>query len=310
MSDASAWEARFRRERKARKEAELLFGERSQELWQSNEALKASLGELGAAQGALVQREKLAAVGSLVAGVAHEINTPLGVALTAASYAVDALSMLERDVASGKLTKSALTASLTELREATSLMLGNVERAAQLVRSFKMVAVDQQTEGIRRLEVGAFLRDLVASLRPMLRSAGVEVDVEVDGTLDIVATAGPLGQIVTNLLQNACVHAFRGVEPGAPRRVRVLGHADATHLHLQVSDNGEGIAESLRHRVLEPFFTTRRDSGGTGLGLHIVHTLVAQHFHGSLAFSSEVGEGTTFHARLPWGTASLQRVVA
>jgi signal transduction histidine kinase len=305
--EAAAWEARFRRERSARKEAERLLEERARALWESKQSLERSLVELQAAQAALVQREKLAAVGSLVAGVAHEINTPLGVALTAASFAVEAADALDAVASGGKLTRSGLTKGLADLREAAHLVWSNVDRAGKLVRSFKMVAVDQQSELPRRVDLAELLRDHAASLRPLVKTARVELQVEAEsGT--IVVSAGPLGQVITNLVQNSCVHAFS--DDGRPRRVTVRGSLREDGLQLEVADDGRGISEDVRARIFEPFYTTRRDAGGSGLGLHIVENIVVQHFGGTLEVESEPDRGTAFRMRLPWREPTLRRAAA
>jgi signal transduction histidine kinase len=328
VSDESPWRARFDRERVARKEAERLLDVRSRELWEVNQALMARASELAAslegleqARAALVEREKLAALGGLVAGVAHEINTPLGVSLTALTHGLERLASLEHAAAQNQLTRGQLRGFMADLREALMLAEANLERGATLVRSFKMVAVDQVSAERRYVDVPALVGDILASVRPMLRKVGVTAEVTGAATLPAVIAAGAFIQILTNLVQNACVHAFRdrsegdGAEgTGATRPdgaadpkvvVDVADLGDA--LSVAISDNGRGMAPEVRARVFEPFFTTRRGDGGTGLGMHIVHNLVVNGFGGDIACDTAAGAGTTWRITLPFGTPTLSR---
>jgi signal transduction histidine kinase len=313
MSDAEVWRARFERERAARREAEFLLHEKSRDLYLANDALAAradelaeSLRQLRDTQDQLVQREKMAALGTLVAGVAHEINTPLGVALTAITVASERVRRLEAAVSGGSLTRSDLRAFLHDMGEVVRLVVDNLERGARLVQSFKKVAVDQSSEAPRDTLLEELVADVVHSLLPVTRASGVDVAV-VGGIGERVRVdAGALAQVVTNLLQNACVHAFDGVE--GPRRVtlEIRSTADAAVLH--VADSGAGMDEATARRVFEPFFTTRRSTGGSGLGMHIVHTLVTQRFLGRIAVDTAPGQGTRWTLVLPFGTPALARL--
>ncbi len=312
-STEDPWKARFERERAARREAEALLHEKSREIYATNQALEAraqdlasSLDQLRAAQDQLVEQAKMVALGGLVAGVAHEINTPVGVAVTAMTHAVDRLRDLERVVAAGTLTRGDMRAFVAELNEAASLTLANLQRAAQLVKSFKKVAVDQASEVVRDAELGELTGDVVGSLRPLTRRAGVVVQVRLaDGwePVRVRVDAGSLVQVLTNLLQNACVHAFNGIE--GSRQVSVTLDGDRTAVVLVIADNGRGMPEEVAERVFEPFFTTRRSSGGSGLGMHITHTIVTQRFQGTIQLHTSPHQGTRWTLRLPFGTEAL-----
>ncbi len=315
MSDAppgDAWQRRFEREREARKEAEGLLHAKSRELFEANQALAerasalaASLDQLRAAQDALVQREKMAALGALVAGIAHEINTPLGVAMTAVTHGLERLGSLRTQADAGLLTRGQVRALVGELAEAMGLVRDNLERGAGLVRSFKMVAVDQASEEVRVVEVEELLRDVLASLRPMLRKFAVATTLSGGLSTLVSVAAGPLVQIVTNLIQNACVHAF--VDHDGPRGVSVLVSDAGNAMRLVVADNGAGMAPDVVARVFEPFFTTRRSQGGSGLGMNIAYNIVVSRFGGTIAVESAPGRGTSWDIRLPFGTAALHR---
>jgi two-component system NtrC family sensor kinase len=315
MSDAAAWRARFERERTARREAEALLHDKSRELFTANESLTrradeltASLEQLRDAQDQLVQREKMAALGALVAGVAHEINTPLGVAVTAITHAAERVRRLDGAVNAGTLTRGDMRSFLNEMDEAVGLALDNLERGARLVHSFKKVAVDHSSEAPRDAQLEELATDVVASLRPITRTAGVTVDVVSDARTRVRVDAGALVQVLTNLVQNACVHAFDGVD--GPRGVRIELRPVRDAAEVILSDNGNGMDADTAARVFEPFFTTRRSSGGSGLGMHIVHTLVTQRFLGTIALESAPGRGTRWTLRLPFGSPALARLDA
>ena len=305
------WQIRFERERTARREAETLLHEKSRELYLSNEALKrraaeltASMESLASAQEALVRQGKLAALGGLVAGVAHEVNTPLGVAVTAVSLTVEQAAELEAMVANGWLSKSGLQRLVTSLRESTGLARTNMERAAALVQSFKRVAVDQSSEAPRNANLDQLLADIVSSLSPLLRKPGASVDLRVPRDIALRIDAGALGQIITNLLQNACLHAFHGIVTPAVITIDVAQRDGA--VIMVVADNGSGMTDEVARRVWEPFFTTRRGDGGSGLGMHIVHNLVVGRFKGRIELQTAPGAGCRYTIWLPFGSEALQ----
>jgi signal transduction histidine kinase len=264
--------------------------------------------QLREAQDQLVQREKMAALGGLVAGVAHEINTPLGVAVTAITHAAERVQVLDAAMNAGTLTRGDMRAFLAEMQEAVGLALSNLERGARLVQSFKKVAVDQSSETPREAHLEDLVTDVAASLRPVTRSAGVTVEIDAPGRTRTRVDAGALVQMLTNLVQNACVHAFEGIE--SPRTVGIRLRTSGAGVELLVSDNGSGMDADTAARVFEPFFTTRRSSGGSGLGMHIVHTIVTQRFLGTVRLDSAPGHGTRWTLVLPFGSPALRRIEA
>jgi len=317
MSEAGAdvWRMRFERERTARREAETLLNDKSRELYLINEELRqqaaeleASMTSLASAQEALVRQGKMAALGGLVAGVAHEINTPLGVSVTAVSLITEQIDKLDAMVASGRLSKSGLEQLIATLRESTALADTNMQRAATLIQSFKMVAVDQTSAKTRKAELHALLADVIASLAPVLRRPGAHVELSVPDHLWVKIDAGSLTQVITNLIQNACIHAFP--ESGHDHLIEIRVSDQSVALCIGIADNGAGMVEETIARLWEPFFTTRRNQGGTGLGMHIVHNLVVERFGGTIDVQSALNKGTTFTLSLPFGTTSLQRADA
>jgi C4-dicarboxylate-specific signal transduction histidine kinase len=313
LSDDSPWRERFERERKARKQAEALLDEKSRELYEANsnlrvraEELAESLEQLRSTQETLVQREKLAALGALVAGVAHEINTPLGVALTALTHGVERLAEMRGVVDHGQPTRGILRGFIASLEEALQLVRNNLDRGASLVRNFKMVAVDQSSAELRTVDVADIVESVVSSMRPMLRNAGVEARVMVNSRIVATMSVGPFTQVLTNLLQNACIHAFDASMH--ERLIEVVVEDQNANMLVRVSDNGLGMSSEVKARVFDPFFTTRRGSGGTGLGMHIVQNIVVTGFGGTIKCCTPPTGGTAWVIVLPFGTAALTRV--
>jgi signal transduction histidine kinase/CheY-like chemotaxis protein len=266
------------------------------ELRQQAAELAQSLDALQSTQQELVRREKLASLGVLVAGVAHEVNTPLGVAVTASSVARDSLAALQGLLADRPVRLGDLRAQVETVATAFGLVDTNLQRAAELVQHFKIVAVDQSSDGVRAFELGAYVREVVASLRPLLRRSPVEVRVVAAGEVRVRSRPGSLSQVVTNFVTNALTHAF---DPGAAGEICVEVGRDGDDALLTVRDNGRGMSAEVAARVFDPFFTTRAGTGGSGLGLFIVHNLVVEGLGGTVALRSSPGEGTSFDVRFP-----------
>lgn len=258
--------------------------------------LATALEELKQAQARLVEREKLAALGGLVAGVAHEINTPIGIAVTAASHLREEALRIRVRMMDGSLRKSDLLLFEQGVEESTNLILTHLSRAAGLVRSFKQIASDQAIEDARQIEVYEYLHDILSSLAPSLKGTGVIVDIECPEPIVIRTCPGALVQIVSNLVLNSLIHAFEEVE--SPR-IDLKATQGQGEWFLEYRDNGCGMSEQVRARAFEPFFTTRRGQGGTGLGLHIVYSLVTRRLRGSVDLQSSPGEGLRLVLSLP-----------
>ena len=245
----------------------------------------------------LIRKDKLAALGGLVAGVAHEINTPLGVAVTASSLVADRLRELQDAFEAGTLRRQDLQHGLVQAQEAARLTLGNLRRAADMVGNFKQIAVDQTSEARRHVDLGPYVREVVASLAPMYRRTPHRVLVEVKADVEITTLVGAVSQVCTNLVQNALMHAFPGGTSGTiTLEVDRDGERGAL---LRCADDGAGMTPQVLRRIYEPFFTTQRGRGGSGLGMHIVHNLVTELLGGAIEIASAPGEGTRVAIRLP-----------
>lgn len=253
----------------------------------------------------LMHREKMAALGGLVAGVAHEINTPMGIAVTAGSLLHDRTREVEQAFGKGELKRSTLTGFLTDSRQAADLLLTNLHRAAELVQSFKQVAVDQSHDARRRVRLGQYLGEILVSLGPLYKRTPHAIELHVVEELEDEVFAGAIAQIVSNLVQNAIQHAFSADKPG--RLDITLRKTERGDAELLFADNGRGMTPEERDRIFEPFFTTRRGQGGSGLGMHIVHNLTTELLGGTISVQSQPGHGAQFTLRFPFRPQSSSK---
>jgi predicted ATPase/signal transduction histidine kinase len=275
-----------------------LYNTLEQKVIDRTRELSQALDDLKATQKQLVEAEKMAALGGLVAGVAHEINTPVGVGITLASTLVEATQDFKAEIAGGQLKKSVLTSYLETAEDSASLMLTNLQRAGDLIQSFKQVAVDRTNLEQRSIDLKPYLEEIATSLSPQLRQARHTLTVTGDDSIAIVSYPGAIAQLITNLLNNSLLHAYSQGEAG---QLQIdIQHSEHSVI-LTYSDDGCGIPPEHLDKIFDPFFTTARDHGGSGLGLHIVYNLVIQKLGGTLEVESTVGKGTVFAIELPWG---------
>jgi signal transduction histidine kinase len=268
------------------------------ELRTSKEKAEGALLELNAAQQNLIDAERLAALGGLVAGVAHEVNNPIGISLTVASSFARRTEMFEAELRSeGQLRRSQLEEFLHNSRDAAQQLVANLHRAAELIQSFKQVAVDRSHAERRQFNLGEATDQIIASLRPVLKKAAIALSVDVPEGLIIDGYPGSYGQILTNLFLNAANHAFAD---GGSGTISISARPrGADDVEIIFADNGAGMTPDVQRQAFDPFFTTRRNEGGTGLGLHIVYNLVTQQLGGHMMLDSRLGQGTTFRIIMP-----------
>jgi signal transduction histidine kinase len=253
--------------------------------------------ELQLAQESIIENEKLASLGRLVAGIAHEINTPLGIGITAVSAIIDEEAKLSEHVDSGAIKRSDIRQSLSDIRQLGETAQRTLDHAAELVRSFKQVAADQTSETRRTFDLGEELGHIANSLSASVRKAGFPLRLVEGEAIEMDSYPGAITQIITNLVMNAALHAFDRRAGGEVRIDYTRGRPG--QVEIRVSDNGKGIAAEQLERIFEPFYTTRRGSGGTGLGLSIVHNLARATLGGSISVHSAVGSGTCFTLQIP-----------
>jgi len=268
------------------------------ELRAAKERAETALNELNAAQQNLIDAERLAALGGLVAGVAHEVNNPIGISLTVASSFARRTEMFEAELRSETgLRRSQLEDFVRTSQDAAHQLVGNLQRAGELIQSFKQVAVDRSHAERRIFNLSEATDQIIASLRPALKKASILLSVEVPEGLVIDGYPGVYGQILTNLFLNAANHAFPDRRSGA---IAISAkHRGSDDVEIIFSDNGVGMTPDVQRQAFDPFFTTRRNEGGTGLGLHIVYNLVTQQLGGRMMLDSRLGQGTTFRIIMP-----------
>lgn len=267
--------------------------ERTAELLETNTSLMASLDQLKRAQTELIQNEKLVSLGTLVSGIAHEVNTPLGISITASSHLEEELKRTQTDLDNNQLTKSSFENFLLECKETVSLLSNNLNRAADLIKSFKKVAVDQSSDEVRVVALKTYLDELVLSLRPKLKQTQIVIHNDIDPDIKVELSPGAVAQIMTNLIMNSIIHAFDNGKEAGNIWIRAENHDQK--LILTYADDGVGVDADTLKQIYDPFFTTRRSKGGSGLGMNIVYNLVTSKLHGSIETHSTPGQGLTIN---------------
>ena len=282
--------------RRMNDELEQRVAKRTVELHEANQALKKSLETVQATQDRMVETEKMAALGSLVAGIAHEINTPVGIGVTAASLLDEKTKKILELYESGAVKRSDFESYLKGAAESSTYILSNLHRAADLIHSFKQVATDQSNEDCRKFNIKEYIENILLSLRPKLKKTNHEIRLECPENLVINSSPGAFSQLLTNLVMNSLIHGFNGIDDG---EIGIAVSEAEGFLRIQYSDNGKGMDEEALKKMYDPFFTTKRSHGGTGLGMHIVYNLVTQKLGGQISAESKIEKGTLFEIRVP-----------
>jgi len=249
------------------------------------------------AQAQIIQSEKLASLGSLVAGVSHEINTPVGISVTAASFLNDKNKDLSLKMQNHTLTKKAFEEYSYIINETTEILLSNLNRASELIGSFKKIAVDQTCEKCREIILKDYIEDVILSLKHVLKKNSIEISVLCEtNDLKIKTYPGSLAQIFTNLIMNSVIHGFDNATKGL---ITISTRLEMGNIIIQYADNGKGIEKEVLKRIFEPFYTTKRGSGGSGLGLYIVYNTVTTILNGRIECKSSIGNGVLFTITIP-----------
>ena len=277
---------------------ERLTNELEQRVKERTVEVQNSLDRLQNAQAQLIESEKMSALGNLVAGVAHEVNTPLGISITAASIFRNELKTLQGMIDENKLSKSSLENFVETMTEADEILIKNLDRAALLVRNFKKISVDQSSEEIRDFELNTYLKEIISTFKSELKHRPVQLTLKLSPEpIEIHSYPGAVSQIVVNMLQNALLHGFDLDEEGEISIETQLHKKTAT---IIFSDNGKGVDESVAEKIFEPFITTKRNKGGTGLGLNITYNLVTRNLGGSIRLDIQsVDKGARFIMDIP-----------
>ncbi len=265
-------------------------------LEQQNETLNQTLVALKQAQNELISQEKLASLGRLVAGVAHEINTPVGICVTATSHLVEELAIVRKEMEAERLDEAGLMQFFDTMDQTLRILTTNCQRSAALIRSFKQVAVDQSSENIREFDLSKYLDEILISLQPKFKGKKVKIKVDCPEGTAVKTFPGAISQIITNMLMNSLLHGLEGREQlQILIQVRVQGEA----IQLDYQDDGAGMEAGALLKLFEPFYTTKRAQGGSGLGAHIIYNLATNVLQGTLKAQSEPGQGLQYQLRFP-----------
>ena len=256
--------------------------------------------DLQSAKDQLVQSEKMASLGGLVAGVAHEINTPVGMALTGVTHVELETKRIRNLYQADEMTEDDFMHFLDGADELNHSVVINLNKAAELIRSFKQVAVDQSSESSRTFNLKEYIEEVLTSLHNNIKKTKLSINVDIDEKLNITSIPGAISQIITNFIMNSIIHGF---EHGAEGKINIFAKIENSMLEIIYSDNGKGMDENTVAKVFDPFFTTKRHSGGSGLGMNIVYNIVTQKLNGTISCESSLGSGVSFKIRMPLNQA-------
>ncbi|MBC3809705.1 GAF domain-containing protein [Undibacterium seohonense] len=265
-------------------------------LEQQNIALNEALSALQEAQIELVRQEKLASLGSLVAGVAHEINTPLGICVTATSHLIEEVRLTRKDILAAQFDDTQRDEFLDILDQSLRILSTNTKRAAALVRSFKQVAVDQTSNDKRKFQLHSYLNEILISLQPKLKGRNIDIRIDCPRELTIDSFPGAISQILTNFVMNSLTHGFENKDEG---EILIVFEVDGVDLKFLYQDDGHGMDSEGLSKLFDPFYTTKRGQGGSGLGTHIVYNLVTGLLGGTIKADSKPGQGLRYQLRFP-----------
>jgi signal transduction histidine kinase len=265
-------------------------------LMTTNKELKNSILELSKAQDRLLEAEKMASLGQLSAEVSHEINTPIGISITSTSYLADIITKLQQDITAQKLSKRTIDCFISNAQHSVKLLSNNLQRAAELITSFKQVAVDQTNDKVRLINISKYLDEIIQSIHPKLKKTNHCVKINCDPHIEVYTHPGAIAQIIINLIINSIIHGFHDVNRGT---INIDVTIEKQRLIILYRDNGAGIGEEQFEKLFDPFYTTQADKGGTGLGTHIIKNLVVDTLNGSIdAYSGSEG-GLSYRMTLP-----------
>ncbi len=262
----------------------------------TNKDLKSSILELSKAQDRLLDAEKMSSLGQLSAEVSHEINTPIGISITSASYLADIITKLQQDINAQKLSKRTIDTFIDNAQHSIELLDNNLHRAAELITSFKQVAVDQTNDKVRLINVAKYLDEIIQSIHPKLKKTNHCIKVNCDQHIEIFTHPGAIAQIIINLIINSIVHGFHNINRG---EIIIDVTVEKQKLVVVYQDNGVGVDDEVLDKLFDPFYTTQADTGGTGLGTHIIKNLVVGTLNGTINAYSEYDQGLRYRMTFP-----------
>jgi signal transduction histidine kinase len=262
----------------------------------TNKELKTSNLELNKAKERLLESEKMATLGMLSAEVSHELNTPVGISITSASYLLDLLTHLKQDFNQQKLSKKIVENFIDNAEQSTKLLTDNLNRSSDIITSFKHVAVDQISDKIRLISISECLNEIVQSLQPRLKKTLHTIKINCDENIEISSHPGAIAQIIINLILNSIIHGFENINQG---EITIDISLHQQTLHIDYKDNGQGLTPEGEKELFVPFYTTKGNQGGTGLGTHIIHNLVIDTLNGSIVANNDSQHGLAYHIEFP-----------
>lgn len=265
-------------------------------LKRKHDELASSMENLKAAENQLVASEKMASLGGLVAGIAHDVNTPLGISVTAASFLEERLVKLQEAYDTKSLTAKSMAQFIQDAEQTTTMLMSNLNRASELVASFKQIAVDQTSEAERDINLYEYVQEIIQSLHPKLKQKNHKIDVHCPESLKVRCSPGILAQIFTNMIMNSVIHGFEDNDSG---HINIRVDFEDGMLNIVYKDNGKGMDEEALTQLFKAFYTTKRETGGSGLGTHIMYNLVKQSLSGEISASSEPGKGLEYNIKFP-----------
>jgi signal transduction histidine kinase len=278
---------------------------RTVQLADANKQLQTTLSHLEDSHNKLVEQEKMASLGELVAGIAHEINTPIGIGVTAVSHLNYIIGQLREKFENKKLTNSFVEEFLNNASNGAEISLLNLSRAADIISNFKLIAVDQSSDQLRKISLNSYLHDVLKSLNPQLKKYKHIITIDCDENLEVYIRAGALVQIITNLIMNSIFHGFENIESGT---ITITANTIDAEVNFCYEDNGCGMPPAALTKLFEPFYTTKRGKGGSGLGASLVYNLVTQGLNGRIAASSELKQGLKFNIDFPINLTGVNKV--
>jgi len=260
-------------------------------------SLENNLENLENAQKQLIESEKMSSLGSLVAGVAHEVNTPLGISITAASIFKNKIRDLQDAINNNTLKKSDLDIFIKDITHTDEILIKNLDRAAQLIKNFKKISVDQSSDDIRSFELNTYIHEIISTLNAEIRHKNIRLDLNLSqNPIQMNSYPGSISQVIINLIQNSILHGYEKGEEGV---ISISTFQDTDKIKLVCTDNGKGVSNEVVDKIFDTFVTTKRNQGGTGLGLNITYNLVNQHLKGSIELDLKYEEGASFVLEFP-----------
>lgn len=277
-------------------ELEDRVGERTQSLQRTVDELNQTLQELHSTQGKLIEAEKLSSLGGMVAGISHEINTPLGLCITIHSYINDHYQQMRALFDKGEMTKQDFEDFIRMMEESLGILDKNLQRAAHLIKSFKQVSEDQTGEHIRDFSLKEYLTEILETLSPKFKQTKHTVEIDCSEQLRMSTYPGAISQVITNLVMNSLIHGYEDKNDGV---IRIVVAEERGNAVIRYTDDGKGLSEEARQKIFEPFYTTKRGQGGTGLGMHLVYNIVHQRLKGEIFLDPDYQSGAGFRLLIP-----------